>query len=131
MAELTIHERHSEIDPNVTILDLKGKITNSGGAHALRITVRRLLKEGKISILLNFNFEELGYIDSSGIGELISSFTAAYKEGGELLCRISFSSFWTHQVEHSLSIMKYLTLFDRFTDEATAVESFNTKAEAV
>ena len=126
MAELTIHERHSEIDPNVTILDLKGKITNSEGAHALRITVRRLLKEGKISILLNFNFEELGYIDTSGIGELISSFTATYKEGGELkLLKIS------HQVEHLLSIMKYLTLFDRFTDEATAVESFNAKAEAV
>ena len=76
MAELNISERQSG---DVTVLDMTGKITIGEGSVALRTAVRRMLEEGKRRILLNL--AGVGYIDSSGIGELVSSFTAINKDG--------------------------------------------------
>ncbi len=75
MAELNISERQVG---DVTILDMDGKITIGEGSVALRTAIRRLLEEGKKKILLNL--AKVGYIDSSGIGELVSSYTAIGKE---------------------------------------------------
>ena len=75
MADITISERQAG---DVTILDMEGKVTIGEGSVALRTTIRRLLGEGKTKILLNLG--GVGYIDSSGIGELVSSFTAVNKE---------------------------------------------------
>src|SRR5688500_19509103 len=67
MAELNINERQAG---DVTVLDMSGKITIGEGSVSLRTAVRRLLEEGKKRILLNL--AGVGYIDSSGIGELVS-----------------------------------------------------------
>ena len=115
MADINISERQAG---DVTILDLEGKVTIGEGSVALRNAIRRLLGEGKTKILLNLG--AVGYIDSSGIGELVSSFTAVNKEGGTLkLLNL------TQKIQDLLAITKLLTVFDTFDDEATALSSFN------
>jgi len=107
MADITISERQAG---DVTILDLVGKVTIGEGSVALRSAIRRLLGEGKKKILLNL--AGVGYIDSSGIGELVSSFTAVNKEGGTLkLLKL------TQKIQDLLAITKLLTVFDVFDDE--------------
>ena len=115
MADITISERQAG---DVTILDLDGKVTIGEGSVALRNAIRRLLGEGKSKILLNLG--GVGYIDSSGIGELVSSFTAVNKEGGTLkLLNL------TQKIQDLLAITKLLTVFDVFEDEGNALSSFN------
>ncbi len=114
MAELNISERQAG---DVTILDMSGKITIGEGSVALRNTIRRLLGEGKKSILLNL--ADVGYIDSSGIGELVSSFTAVNKEGGKLKL-LSL----TQKIQDLLAITKLLTVFDTYDDEGEALSSY-------
>ena len=114
MADLNISERQAG---DVTILDMDGKVTIGEGSVALRTTIRRLLSEGKKNILLNLG--SVGYIDSSGIGELVSSFTAVNKEGGTLkLLNL------TEKIQDLLAITKLLTVFDVFEDEGAALSSF-------
>lgn len=114
MAELNISERQAG---DVTILDLDGKVTIGEGSVALRNTIRRLLGEGKTNILLNLG--NVGYIDSSGIGELVSSFTAVNKEHGTLkLLNL------TEKIQDLLAITKLLTVFDVFEDEGAALASY-------
>ncbi|MGD9562994.1 MAG: STAS domain-containing protein [Pyrinomonadaceae bacterium] len=115
MADITISERQAG---DVTILDLDGKVTIGEGSVALRSAIRRLLGDGKNKILMNLG--GVGYIDSSGIGELVSSFTAVNKEGGTLkLLNL------TQKIQDLLAITKLLTVFDVYEDEATALSSFN------
>lgn len=115
MAELNITERQAG---DVTILDMDGKVTIGEGSVALRSTIRRLLGEGKSKILLNL--AGVGYVDSSGIGEFVSSFTAVNKEGGTLkLLNL------TQKIQDLLAITKLLTVFDVFENEGDALASFN------
>jgi len=115
MSDINISERQAG---DVTILDLEGKVTIGEGSVALRGAIRRLLGEGKNKILLNLG--KVGYIDSSGIGELVSSFTAVNKEGGSLkLLNL------TQKIQDLLAITKLLTVFDTYDDEASALASFN------
>jgi len=115
MAELNISERQAG---DVTILDMNGKITIGEGSVALRTAVRRLLEEGKKKILLNL--AGVGYIDSSGIGELVSSYTAIGKENGQLkLLNL------TQKLEDLLTITKLLTVFDVYDSEEEALSSFS------
>jgi len=114
MAELNISERQVG---DVTILDMDGKITIGEGSVALRTAIRRLLEEGKRKILLNL--AKVGYIDSSGIGELVSSYTAINKENGELkLLNL------TQKLQDLLTITKLLTVFDVYESEDEALASF-------
>jgi anti-sigma B factor antagonist len=114
MAELNIAERQAG---DVTVLDMSGKITIGEGSVALRTAIRRLLEEGKKRILLNL--AGVGYIDSSGIGELVSSFTAINKENGQLkLLNL------TQKLQDLLTITKLLTVFDVYESEAEALTSF-------
>jgi anti-sigma B factor antagonist len=114
MAELNISERQAG---DVTVLDMSGKITIGEGSVALRTAIRRLLEEGKKRILLNL--AGVGYIDSSGIGELVSSYTAINKDGGQLkLLNL------TQKLRDLLTITKLLTVFDVYEDEAEALNSF-------
>ena len=69
---------------DVHILDISGKITLGEGTMAVRNTVRELLKNGGKKIILNLG--DVNYIDSSGIGELVSSFTTVTNGGGQLKC---------------------------------------------
>ena len=114
MADITISERQAG---DVTILDLDGKVTIGEGSVALRSAIRRLLGEGKNKILLNL--ASVGYIDSSGIGELVSSYTAINKDGGELkLLNL------TQKLQDLLTITKLLTVFDVYESEAEALTSY-------
>jgi anti-sigma B factor antagonist len=115
MSDINISERQAG---DVTILDLEGKVTIGEGSVALRSAIRRLLGEGKNKILLNLG--SVGYIDSSGIGELVSSFTAVNKEGGSLkLLNL------TQKIQDLLAITKLLTVFDVYDSESDALASFN------
>ena len=114
MADITISERQAG---DVTILDLNGKVTIGEGSVALRTAIRRLLGDGKNKILMNLG--GVGYIDSSGIGELVSSFTAVNKENGTLkLLNL------TKKIQDLLAITKLLTVFDVFDSESEALASF-------
>jgi anti-sigma B factor antagonist len=114
MAELNLTERQAG---DVTILDMSGKVTLGEGSVALRTAVRRLLGDGKKKILLNLG--SVGYIDSSGIGELVSSFTAVNKENGTLkLLNL------TQKIQDLLAITKLLTVFDVYDSESDALSSF-------
>ena len=114
MAELNIRERQAG---DVTVLDMDGKITIGEGSVALRSAVRRLIEEGKKKILLNLS--NVSYVDSSGIGELVSSFTTVQREGGQLkLLKL------TQKIRDLLGITKLLTVFDTFDEEAQALNSF-------
>jgi anti-sigma B factor antagonist len=114
MAELNMKERQAG---DVTILDMDGKITIGEGSVALRSAIRRLLEEGKKKVLLNL--AGVGYIDSSGIGELVSSYTAINKEGGQLkLLNL------TQKLQDLLTITKLLTVFDVYESESDALNGF-------
>ena len=101
----------------VTIVDLSGKITLGEGGVTLREEVRKLLDEGKKKIVLNL--ADVNYIDSSGLGELVSAYTAVKNGGGELkLLNL------TSKVRDLLVITKLVTVFDVKDNEAAAVSSF-------
>lgn len=101
----------------VNIVDCNGRITLGEGSVVLRDTVKDLLAKGQKKILLNLG--EVNYIDSSGIGELVSAFTTVKNQGGELkLLNL------TKKVHDLLQITKLYTVFDVQDDEAAAVKSF-------
>jgi anti-sigma B factor antagonist len=101
----------------IVILDLSGRITLGEGSVTLRDAVRDVLAKGTKHILLNL--AEITYIDSSGIGELVSAFTTVKNAGGELkLLNL------TKKVHDLLQITKLYTVFDVKDDEASAIASF-------
>jgi len=101
----------------VTIVDLSGRITLGEGSVVLRDTIKDLLGKGQKKILLNLG--DVSYIDSSGIGELVSAFTSVRNQGGELkLLNL------TKKVHDLLQITKLYTVFDVKDDEATAIAAF-------
>src|ERR1700760_974287 len=101
----------------ITIVDLSGRITLGEGSVVLRDTIKDLLSKGQKKILLNLG--DVSYIDSSGIGELVSAFTSVRNQGGELkLLNL------TKKVHDLLQITKLYTVFDVKDDEATAIASF-------
>jgi len=105
----------------VTIVDCSGRIVLGEGSVILKDVVRELLSKGQTKILLNL--ADVKYIDSSGIGELVSAFTTVRKQGGDLkLLNL------TKKVHDVLQITKLYTVFDVKDDEAGAIKSFNADA---
>ena len=101
----------------VAVVDMSGRITLGEGSVVLRDTIRDLVGKGQKKILLNLG--DVTYIDSSGIGELVSAFTAVRREGGELkLLNL------TKKVHDLLQITKLYTVYDVKDDEASAISSF-------
>ena len=101
----------------VAVVDMSGRITLGEGSVVLRETVRDLITKGEKKILLNLG--NVTYIDSSGIGELVSAFTTLRNQGGELkLLNL------TKKVHDLLQITKLYTVFDVKDDEAVAIASF-------
>lgn len=101
----------------VAVVDMNGRITLGEGSVVLRDTIRDLIGKGQKKILLNLG--NVTYIDSSGIGELVSAFTAVRREGGELkLLNL------TKKVHDLLQITKLYTVFDIKDDEAAAIKAF-------
>ena len=102
---------------SVAVVDLSGRITLGEGCSQLRELIRDLLAKGHKSILLNL--ADVTYIDSSGIGELVSGYTATSNQGGSLkLLNL------TKKVHDLLQLTKLYTVFDIYDDEASAVGSF-------
>jgi anti-sigma B factor antagonist len=103
---------------HVTILDIRGRIVLGDEIHQLRDAVRNLVTDNKKKIILNL--ADVDYIDSSGVGELVSSFTAVRNAGGELkLLNL------TPKVKDLLYVTKLYTVFDIRDDEFKAVKSFD------
>ena len=112
----TLYATTREVGP-VSIVDLSGRIALGDGSALLRKTIRDLLEGGQTRILLNLG--DVNYIDSSGIGELVSGFTAVRNRSGELkLLNL------TKKVNDLLQLTKLFTVFDVYSDEGTAVHSF-------
>jgi len=102
---------------SVIVIDISGRITLGEGCAQLRELIRDLLSKGNKQILLNL--ADVTYIDSSGIGELVSAFTAVSNQGGQLkLLNL------TKKVHDLLQITKLYTVFDIHDDEAKAIASF-------
>ena len=102
---------------SVTIVDVSGRIVLGEESAALRAVIADLLSEGHNQILLNLG--NVSYIDSSGLGNLVSAFTSVKKQGGELkLLNL------TNKVQDVMQITKLYTVFDVYSDEQIAVRSF-------
>ena len=102
---------------DVTVIDATGRITLGEGASLFRDTIRDLATKGNKKLLVNLN--DVSYIDSSGIGEMVSGFTTVTNHGGQLkLLGLS------KRVKDLLQITKLYTVFEVFDDEASAVRSF-------
>jgi len=102
---------------DVTVVDAVGRITLGEGASTFRDTIRDLAAGGHKKLLLNL--AEISYIDSSGIGELVSGFTTVANQGGVVkLLNL------TKRVQDLLQITKLYTVFEVHDDEAKAVQSF-------
>jgi anti-sigma B factor antagonist len=103
---------------HVTIVDLNGRITLGDETGKVREAIRSLIANGKKKIILNL--AKVDFIDSSGVGELVSSFTAVRNSGGDLkLLNL------TRKVHDILNVTKLYTVFDIKDDEFTAVKSFD------
>jgi len=105
-----------EVD-GVTVLELSGRITLGEGSVQLRDAIRDLIGKGQRRILLDLG--EVNYIDSSGLGELVSAYTTAKNQGATLkLLKL------TKKVHDLLQLTKLYTVFDIYDDEAKAIGSF-------
>lgn len=103
---------------DVVIVDLSGQIKLGEGSLVLRDTVKDLLAKGQKKILLNLG--DVSYIDSAGVGELVSAFTSVRNQGGEMkLLHL------TKKVHDILQITKLYTVFDVLDDERAALVAFS------
>ena len=112
---MEIEERTLE---NVVVLDLKGKLTIGEGDELLKEKINNLLEQGHKNLLLNL--EDVPYVDSAGLGEIVRTYTTVSRQGGTLkLVNL------TKRITDLLAITKLLTVFDTFESEADAVSSFS------
>jgi anti-sigma B factor antagonist len=103
---------------NVTVLDLKGKMTLGEGDELLKDKINSLLQQDRKQIVLNL--ESVPYIDSAGLGEIVRTYTTVSRQGGKLkLVNL------TKRITDLLSITKLLTVFETFDSEQDAIRSFS------
>jgi len=104
---------------DVTVLDLKGRMTMGEGDELLKDKVNSLILQGRKKLVLNL--ADVPYVDSAGLGEIVRTYTTVTKQGGSLkLTNL------TKRITDLLSITKLLTVFDTYDSEADAVRSFTT-----
>ena len=102
---------------DVTILDLKGKITLGEGDEALKDKINSMLQQDRKKLLLNFG--NVPYIDSAGLGEVVRTYTTVSRQGGQLkLVNL------TKRITDLLMITKLLTVFETFDNEKDALQSY-------
>ena len=103
---------------DVTVLDLKGKMTLGEGDELLRDKINSLIQQGRRKVVLNL--EDVPYIDSAGLGEIVRTYTTITRQGGSLkLLNL------TKRITDLLSITKLLTVFETYDSEADAIRSFS------
>jgi len=106
---------------DVTIVDLEGRVTLDEGSDEFRDLTRRVIKQGRIKLVINF--QRVPYIDSTALGEIIRCYTTLTRLGGGLkLLGV------TPHVHRLLVITRLLTIFDLFDEEAEAIKSFGKPA---
>ncbi|MGE5569015.1 MAG: STAS domain-containing protein [Rhodospirillales bacterium] len=109
---------------SVAVLDLSGRITLGEASGSLRDTIKDLLSKGQKNVILNL--ADVSYIDSSGLGELVGGFATVSNRGGSLkLLNVQ------QRVDELMQITKLYSVFEAFTDEAAAVQSFQPRAASV
>ncbi|MEN8152560.1 MAG: STAS domain-containing protein [Acidobacteriota bacterium] len=101
----------------VVVLDIKGKILLGEGIDELRKTIDTVLEENETKLLLNF--ESVPYLDSTGLGEVVRSYTSVKNKGGVVKI-VNL----TNKVKDLLSVTKLITVFETFEDEEKAIDSF-------
>lgn len=102
---------------NVVILDLKGKILFGDGIEELRASINSAIKENEKNLLLNF--AEVPYLDSTGLGEVVRSYTTLKKVGGTVKI-VNL----TNKVKDLLTVTKLITVFETFENEDDGIKSF-------
>ena len=113
---MQIEERSAGGD--VTVLDLKGKMTLGEGDELLKDKINSLVLQGRRKVVLNL--EQVPYIDSAGLGEIVRTYTTISRQGGSMkLLNL------TKRITDLLSITKLLTVFETYDNEADAVRSFS------
>jgi anti-sigma B factor antagonist len=111
---MEISERN---DGQVTILSLSGKVTLGEGDVLLKDKLHSLLNQGRKDVLLNL--AQVSYVDSAGLGAIVSAYTTMTREGGSLkLANV------TKKMQDLLSITKLLTVFETFDSEDEALRSY-------
>jgi anti-sigma B factor antagonist len=104
----------------VSVLDLGGKIVLGEGDLQIKERIRDLLADGQRRILLNLG--DVSYIDSAGLGALISGYTTVKRESGQLkLVNL------TKRIQDLLAITKLITVFDTYDSEKEAIASFTAR----
>lgn len=112
---MPINERKRD---DVTILDLKGKITIGASEEALRDSIHKTLGDGATKVVLNL--KDVTTIDSSGVGELVSAYTSAMKRGAKIkLANLP------PKINDILTITQLITVFDVYDSEDEAIASFS------
>jgi anti-sigma B factor antagonist len=120
MQSMHIEER---VVGDVTVLDLKGRITLGEGDELLTDKVNSLLNQGRTRLVLNL--AEVPYVDSAGLGAIVRTYTTVSRQGGSLkLVNL------TKRITDLLAITKLLTVFETFESETDAVRSFSASARA-
>lgn len=107
---------------DVTVLDLKGRVTLGEGDELLKDKVNSLINQGRRKLVLNL--ADVPYIDSAGLGEIVRTYTTVSRQGGSLKL-LSL----TKRITDLLSITKLLTVFETFESEDEAVKSFSASAK--
>src|ERR1035438_6607930 len=105
---------------NVAIIDLSGRVTLGEGCALVRATIKDLVQEGQINLLLNL--AEVSYMDSAGLGELVGSYASITNKGGKIKLLNPQG-----RVAEVLNVTKLYTVFETFTDEATALQSYRSE----
>ena len=117
---LTVKTR--KID-NIVVMDLSGKLTIGEPVMQLRDALRVNVTEGESKFIINL--ADVSYVDSSGLGELVSSYTTVRNKGGDVkLLKL------TAKIKDLLQMTKLLTVFDVYDDEAKAIASLKGSAKA-
>ena len=116
MSKLTIATRNRE---DILILDLEGRITLGDETAEFRASIAQAINTGAKKLLANM--QAVTYIDSSGLGELVSAYTSATRHGA-VLKLVNMPA----RVQGLLQMTKLITVFETFESEAEAVESFAT-----
>ena len=102
----------------VAVIDVQGRITAGEGVETLRDKVNSLLHQGHRNLILNLS--SVDYLDSAGLGEIVSAYATVRRQAGSLKL-VGLTS----RIRDLLSITKLLTVFDTFDSEQDAVRSFS------
>ena len=105
----------------VVIVDISGGLTTGEPALRLRETIRQFLADRNLKFIINL--AEVSYIDSSGLGELVATYTTVRKEQGDVkLLKL------TARAKDLLQMTKLLTVFDTYDDEQNAIAALASAA---